>query len=59
MYKLKIIKIFNNIINKSGVDHIEYFIRDYSNIDEFLFENNSKQIHSNYQKVYLSNIALW
>ena len=37
-------------MKRSGIDQIEYIIRDYSNIDEFLYEQN-KQKQGNSQKV--------
>jgi hypothetical protein len=30
-------------MKKTGIDHIEYFIRDNNDLDDFLFEQNSKQ----------------
>ncbi len=44
-------------MKKTGIDHIEYFIRDNNDLDDFLFEQNSKQ-KKNSEKVQLINPVL-
>ena len=42
-------------MNKSGIDHVEYFIRDHNDIDEFLYEYGSKLNSQNSQKVKITH----
>ena len=52
-------------MKRSGIDQIEYIIRDYSNIDEFLYEQNKQQqgnsqkVKYNYYYSYLIKLILY